>query len=82
MFRDTPSETEGFLIFETVSDEYDLYLKDALTYLNKTTEYLDIYRRDNLYSNIVGGIGVFGAKIRRLLPWYNPSVNNPMNPYE
>lgn len=49
-----------------VSDEFDLYLQDVYNrYLNKDN-ILYVYDTENIYTNIQGGIGVFGAQILRV----------------
>lgn len=58
-----PSTTEGVLYFACLSDEYDKYLCEAFGHYHATlsTDLSSIYVRDNVYSNINGGIGIFGA---------------------
>ncbi|MBE6239021.1 MAG: DUF4249 family protein [Bacteroidales bacterium] len=54
------------MIFMSVSDAYDDYLKTALM-MDKVKESSDmstLYLRDNLPSNIHGGIGIFGGKVQ------------------
>lgn len=49
-----------------VSDEYDFYLQDVYErYLNQDN-ILSVYNTENIYTNIRGGIGVFGAQIQRV----------------
>ena len=45
--------------FVTVSEEYDLYLKDLLR--SKLGEWRDMFSRFNIYSNIDSATGIFGA---------------------
>lgn len=62
----------GFLRFEFVSEEYDLYLKDLLLYTllhNVSTDIVGIYDNTNRYSNIEGGVGIFGAKHEKQYYW-------------
>ena len=65
------AEDEGFLVFSTVSEDLDKYLLEAYKQIkiNGSTDFSSIYIRDNLYSNISGGIGIFGACISRKYPW-------------
>jgi len=58
-----PSPTEGVLYFACLSDEYDKYLCEAFNRYHATlsSDLSSIYVRDNVYTNIHGGIGIFGA---------------------
>lgn len=50
----------------SVSDEYDRYLQDVCSRkLNKDSDLTYIYDTDNIYTNVIGGTGIFGAKISR-----------------
>ena len=51
------------LYFAALSDEYDHYLLDAYQqyYAEQSNDLSTIYLRDNLYGNIHGGVGIFGA---------------------
>lgn len=62
----------GYLNFKFVSDEYDLYLKDVAEYelLNEIgTDMVGIYGNTNVYTNIQGGTGIFGAEVDNKLYW-------------
>ncbi len=62
----------GYLRFAFVSEEYDRYLKDLLLYdllHNVSTDIVGIYDNTNLYSNIEGGVGIFGAKNETQYYW-------------
>ncbi len=61
----------GYLQFLTVSPEYDRYLKDVAQFelLQESTDIISIYRNTNIYSNIEGGIGIFGACVEQDLFW-------------
>lgn len=62
----------GYLNFKCVSDEYDRYLKDVLQFqmLHEAgTDIVAIYDNTNIYSNIKGGIGVFGAEVEQNFYW-------------
>lgn len=62
-----PAELHYF----SASSDYDTFLKDCyhLIDLKNSTDMADIFVRDNVYSNIHGAIGLFGAKIERALEW-------------
>lgn len=60
------------MIFMSVSDAYDAYLKTALIMeeMQNSSDMSTIYLRDNLPSNIHGGIGVFGCKYQQTFDCY------------
>ena len=66
-FRE-PSETEGFLVFESLSANYDSFVREAIHYMQikESTDMSSIYLRDNIYSNIAGGLGIFAASSRQI----------------
>lgn len=69
-----PAPDEGYLVFMAVSEEYDSYLQEALLYHNMqaSTDLSSIYLRDNMsFSNISGGLGIFGAKTELHYQWSN-----------
>ena len=62
----TPPYEGGMYDFYIVSAEYDHYLKDMYNrYFNKDNDLLFVYNTDNSYTNISGGIGIFGSAILR-----------------
>ena len=65
------AEDEGYLVCMAVSKDLDRYLKEAYTHigLERSTDLSTIYLRDNLSSNIQGGIGIFGCKKERKYQW-------------
>lgn len=83
-----PKPTEGRLVFASVSKDYDTYLQEALYCydLQQSTDLSSVYYRQNVFSNITGGLGIFGAIIQTPLGWtrkyspVNPTViwDNPM----
>lgn len=54
---------QGYLCFLFVSPEYDRYLKETYKEATKPplTDYTDVFNNKNLYTNIEGGAGIFGA---------------------
>ncbi len=66
-----PYETEGYLECISVSDEYDRYLREAIDCQLKkeSTDLSSIYLRENIFTNINGGVGIFGAQIKSKLQW-------------
>ena len=68
-----PAPDDGYLVFMAVSKDYDNYLQEALLYHNMqaSTDLSSIYLRDNMHSNISGGLGFFGAKSELRYQWSN-----------
>ena len=69
---DLPSSTDGYLLFISVSEEYDRYLKNLLTEQARQSsmkDFASLFSHDNMYGNIENGIGIFGAKTEQELPW-------------
>lgn len=65
------------LRFNVVSASYDRYLKELLCHVDpkEIKDLSSIYLRDNFYTNVTGGIGVFGGMISRIGMWpldYSP----------
>lgn len=54
-----------------VSEDYDIYIKssDVLLGFKTSSDMADMFLRDNVYSNIHGAIGLFGAKIEDRIEW-------------
>ena len=63
-----PLPTEGYLVFESLSDNYLAYIRDAIhiMQLKESTDMSTIYLRDNLYTNVVGGLGIFAASSKQI----------------
>ncbi len=66
-----PEDDEGVMIASVVSDDYDKYLRDAIIHqqLKESGDLSSIHLRENIYSNINGGLGIFGAKTEKYLKW-------------
>lgn len=65
-----------YIVFMHVSDIYDAYLKESyeLIKIKNSSVLSSIYFRNNLSSNIHGGLGVFGCKIEQItMCWVSPS---------
>ena len=62
-----PAELHWF----SASEDYDRFLQDSyqIIDLKTSTNLADIFVRDNVYSNIHGAIGLFGARVERRLEW-------------
>ena len=63
-----PLPTEGYLVFESLSDNYLDYIRDAIhiMQMKESTDMSTIYLRDNLYTNVVGGLGIFAASYKQI----------------
>ena len=63
-----PTPTEGYLVFESLSENYLTYLRESLRFkqIKESTDMSSIYLRDNIYTNIVGGLGIFAACSRQI----------------
>jgi len=59
------------LYFAALSDDYDRYLLDAYQqyYAEQSDDLSTIYLRENMYGNIHGGVGIFGAATEVELPY-------------
>lgn len=72
LFADSPSDTNGYLLFMFPSKEYDCFVKEVFikkTADEATEDYSSLFSRNNVYSNIENGIGIFGACTYQRLPW-------------
>lgn len=81
MFGESPSETDGYLLFLSSSEELDKFLKSSfITEIQKRVErdYSFLFSRENGFSNIENGVGVFGACTYQRLPWND----RPLNSYD
>ena len=66
-----PYENDGYIVFMTVSDDYDRYLKEAIGYISRmeSSDVTAAFRRENIFTNIHGGVGIFGAQIKGIGQW-------------
>ena len=66
-----PEDDEGIVIFSYVSEEYDRFLREAVYYqqLSESTALTSVYVRENIFTNIHGGLGIFGAKTETVVEW-------------
>ena len=66
------NETDGYVLFISVSEEYDRYLRDVISkrmQQQAMMDYASLFSRENVYSNIANGLGIFGARTDEKLPW-------------
>lgn len=71
-----PSGSEGILFFAYLSDEYDRYICEASSQYQAdvSDDLSSIYIRDNIYSNIHGGLGIFGSFTTTPVRWKNAYI--------
>lgn len=64
------SETDDYLLFTALSNNYSRYLDEAALLRRRSESMLlsDRYVRSDLFSNIEGGVGIFGASTAQKLP--------------
>lgn len=83
---DPPSfyyDEDEFLIFSSLSPDYGRFLKEVwqLKKVHEGGDLSSIYLRDNIHSNLQGGLGVFGAKVADTIRFYGnyqPKTNKPL----
>lgn len=70
---DNPEDGQGYVVFTAVSKDYDTYLMDAIRIqsIQESNDMSSLYMRENIFSNIQGGLGLFGAKTEQKLTWMN-----------
>ncbi len=70
---DNPEDGQGYIVFTAVSKDYDTYLMDAMRIqsIQESNDMSSLYIRENIFSNIKGGLGLFGAKSEQKLTWMN-----------
>lgn len=70
-----PGPTQGYIVFSAVSEDYDRYLMESirLRLLQESSSISDmsIFLRENIFSNICGGVGIFGARSEEKMIWSN-----------
>ena len=61
-----------YLIYPSISTDYCLFMRDVYQYkkVHETDDLSSIYLRDNIHSNIHGGLGVFGAMTSNKMEFY------------
>lgn len=68
---DTPADDQAYLVFAKISEEYEKYHMESfrIQELEESSKLSDIYLRDNVFSNINGGLGIFGARAETKMVW-------------
>ncbi len=86
--RFEPSYSDGYLVFKSVSDNYNQYFEEALFQLRRQNKEstdmseMSIYMRENIYSNVKGGAGIFATSTQKtepllIYPTVYFDLNNP-----
>ena len=69
-----PSLSDGYIVFIYVSDTYNKYFEEALFQLRRHNKEstdmseMSIYMRENIYSNVKGGAGIFATSTEKRIP--------------
>lgn len=66
-----PADDQGYLVFANISEEYEIYHVESFYFqqIDSSSILSDIYLRDNVFTNINGGLGIFGAKAETKMVW-------------
>lgn len=59
----------SYIVALSLSEEYDKYLQELISKKTQEAHYSSLFSRENAYTNIINGVGVFGAKTEQHLPW-------------
>ena len=57
-----------YLLFQALSENYNTYLNDAISSSKKSDNLASLYMRESCYTNIEGGVGLFGAVSTQKVP--------------
>ncbi|MBQ9172570.1 MAG: DUF4249 family protein [Bacteroidales bacterium] len=74
---------DSYLLFSSLSPEYDRYLKECLiekAAMESVSDFASLFSRKNTYGNIKNGIGIFGARTDQKLPWNKYTHNGLYSP--
>lgn len=71
------NDPRGYLVFVSMSDNYKRYLDEAirLQAMEESADLTRIYIRDNMYSNVNGGVGLFAATFEEKAEWARLYMN-------
>ncbi len=71
-----PTYPGSYIVFRYVSDVYNSYFEDARFQIRRQDKEstdmseMSIYMRENIYSNVKGGAGIFAASTEKRIPVY------------
>lgn len=65
------TEKKGYICFSTLSDDYEKFLIESHEHqqILESSDLSTIYLHDNIFTNITGGLGIFGAQLTVRCPW-------------
>ena len=71
-----PGAKDGYLVFARFSEDYEKFLNEVLKFkeIQESTDMSTIYLRDNIFTNISGGVGIFGAESRTNMMWSRDTI--------
>lgn len=75
----SPGEKDGYVVFAIPCKDYGYFLQDVEKFIEiqQSSDMSTIYLRDNIYTNIKGGLGFFGAVSYVKMMWssdpYDPN---------
>ena len=71
------NDTGRRLYFAALSEDYDRYMLDAYQqyYAEQSDDLSTIYLRDNMFGNIHGGVGIFGAATEVEMPYRRVEIS-------
>lgn len=78
-FATKPEPGFGYINIMAVSEEYDTFLKEVVSFIMKdeAASYAELFARDNMPNNIEGGVGIFGAVTTQRMPWTSKMLHLP-----
>ena len=79
-----PADDQAYLVFATVSDDYEKYHFETRRFLEiqNSSQLSDIYLRDNVFTNINGGLGIFVAKAETKVVWSDSPMLEYLQQYQ
>ena len=68
-----PSDTLGLVMYMSVSDDYDKYFTEAQKFISVygSSDLTLAWQRDNIFTNIHNGVGIFGASVQKPIRYIN-----------
>ena len=64
-------ENKGYICISILSDDYEKYMTESYyqRLVAESSDISTIFIRDNIFTNISGGIGILGAQLYGIYPW-------------
>lgn len=73
-------EDNAYFLFMAISENYSAYLDDAM--VKQGSDLSSVFIRDPAFTNVVGGVGIFGSAVTQKLPVNMGSTIWEVNDYE